>query len=112
MEGLENDFPADARDYYLGFALRESTLPRQSNGLAASVLEQLGAGWFHWKSIYARRYCATPPERAGAAPPSRLGPPSRPPNVAVLTRESPSEARVSSAFNTQLGGAGPRRSGF
>jgi hypothetical protein len=27
----------------------------------------------------------------------------RPPNVAVLTRESPSAARVSSAFNTQLG---------
>jgi hypothetical protein len=26
-------------------------------------------------------------------------------NVAVLTRESPSEARVSSAFNTQLDGA-------
>jgi hypothetical protein len=26
-------------------------------------------------------------------------------NVAVLTRESPSAARVSSAFNTQLGGA-------
>ena len=25
------------------------------------------------------------------------------PNVAVLTRESPGEARVSSAFNTQLG---------
>src|SRR5688572_2408123 len=28
-----------------------------------------------------------------------------PPNVAVLTRESPSEARVSSAFNTKLGSA-------
>jgi hypothetical protein len=32
---------------------------------------------------------------------------TRLPNVAVLTRESPSEARVSSAFNTQLGGVLP-----
>jgi hypothetical protein len=30
---------------------------------------------------------------------------ARLPNVAVLTRESPSAARVSSAFNTKLGGA-------